>query len=236
MRRTQPVAIGEVKLESVRGWDLIVSPDKLAAYLIPALIPVVEPSPPAEGEPEASPAEPASTPLAEHEPAAPTADPAIPLAEREAIRKEMSVQQITSGILEDALAAFDPPAPVEDIVLIAREALALPGVDADIDITFDLDPHLKPITREDGTIDYHEAAVARFVEDHATLAIRRPPVEGTLGFDVHGQTLPPPPPRIAAWTQCLAPARNSTATPSSPRSPDARSSSRAALRCSPSTK
>lgn len=39
----QPIAIGEVHLESARGWDLIVSPDKLAAYLTPTTVPVVEP-------------------------------------------------------------------------------------------------------------------------------------------------------------------------------------------------
>lgn len=118
---------------------------------------------------------------------------------------EVSVQQITSGILEDALAAFDPPAPLEDIVLIARGAQALPGEDADIDITFDLDPGLKPITREDGTIDYHEAAIARFVGEHAALAIRRPPEEGTVGFDVHGQTLPPPTSRDRILDTMLGP-------------------------------
>ena len=199
-----PVAIGEIHLESARGWELAVSPDKLGAYLVPATVPVVEPPPPDEGEPEAPPTAEA-TPAVDRELEALPAEPVVLLADSEAIRKEMAIQQITSGILEDALAAFDPPAPVHDIVLIARGETALPGQDAEIDITFDLDPDLKPITREDGTIDYHEAATARFVLEHVSLVVRHPPVNGTVGFDVHGQTLPPPLPKDRSLDSMVGP-------------------------------
>ena len=170
----QPVPVGEVPVPAgTTGWFVVVSPDSLAAYLVPA--------PPARPEtPETVVDGPEDAPESEPEPEA------ISNAE---ITARLSELEVKSGVLDEVVASFDPPRVLDAIECVALGVPPVDGRDATVEILIaDQEDHA-PVTLEDGTVDHHATLASRFIEAGAVIATRVPPVDGTAGVDVSGKKI-----------------------------------------------
>ncbi len=111
----------------------------------------------------------------------------------EALRSAISAAGVTYGLQEDVIASFNPPATADQIIAIARGDRPAPGVNGNIEFTFNNQQTQAPIMREDGSVDHH-AAASRSVEAGTVLAVRHAPREGTAGTNVLGRPIPVPTP------------------------------------------
>ena len=163
-----PVRVGEVPIPpDTADWFVVTSPDALAVYLVPA--------PPAKPEIEVG---------------GPEVKPETVPISSEAIAQGLSDFGVTSGVLDDVVASFDPPRLLQTIECVARGVPTIEGSDATIEDGIN-EEHHGPVMREDGNVDHHATLVSRFVEEGAVIAMRVPPVEGTAGLDVLGKPLEP---------------------------------------------
>ena len=197
----QPVCVGEVEAPpgAMDGWFVKLSPDRLAAYAVPAPLPESEaPAPSDPSNAAARPPDGAEGEAGEQReqpvnPATPDEDQAADgLVSADVLRERLEAAGVTSGIIEDVLRDFDPPRPLLDVSCVARGEAPTIGQDASISFAFDRDPQFNPVERQDGSFDYHATAIERFVEAGAVLATRQPPVPGMPGRDVLGRELDPP--------------------------------------------
>ena len=194
----EPVDVGEVEAPpgATDDWVVRLSPDSLAAYVVPAPLPESE----APAHPDASNAAVLPTDGEAGEERKQSANPAAPDEDQPAdgmisvgvLRERLEAAGVTSGIIEDVVQDFDPPRPPLDICCVARGEAPTIGQDARIRFAFETDPQVKPVQRRDGSFDYHATALERFVEAGAVLATHQPPVPGMPGRDVLGRELDPP--------------------------------------------
>ena len=194
----EPVGVGEVEAPpgATDGWFVKLSPDRLAAYAVPAPLPESETPAPSDASNAAAPP-PEGEAREERDqtvnPATPDEDQAADgLVSADVLRDRLEAAGVTSGIIEDVLQDFDPPRPLLDIRCVARGEAPTIGHNARISFAFDRDPQFNPVRRQDGSFDYHATAIERFVEAGAVLATRQPPVPGMPGRDVLGRELGPP--------------------------------------------
>lgn len=162
-----PVLVGEVPVPpDVTGWFVVVSPDVLAAYLVPA--------PPAKSDdPDVA---------------------LLPrLLSSAKISKQLKEFEVNRGVLDDVVASFDPPRVLETIECVALGQPPVEGRDAVVEVLIDDQEDHHPVTREDGSVDHHANVAARFVEGGAVIATREPPGPGTAGVDVSGRPVEPHP-------------------------------------------
>ena len=123
-------------------------------------------------------------------------DPATPpLIAAQWLRDRLAALGIQAGLVEEALASFDPPRELADICCLARGRPPLPGRDGDIALAFDPNPRLVPLERDGGGVDFHAAHQQRAVQADAVLATYQPPQPGQPGLDLAGRAVPPPPVR-----------------------------------------
>ena len=177
----EPALIGEVPVPAdAAGWFVVISPDALAAYLVPAPTSVVADD--AEAAPSAE----------ESADEDSVAGPAQPPASSDAIAKRLRELEVKRGVIDEVVAAFDPPRVVEAIECVALGQPPVGGRNAIIEILVaGGEEEHAPVTRDDGTVDHHATLVSRFVEQGAVIATRVPPVEGTPGIDVSGKPIDP---------------------------------------------
>ena len=183
----EAVQLGEVDAPSdVDGWFLQLSPDSLAAYLVPSPPPPLADTPetveaPARGD-DAGEEDAGEEAVAEPLPAA--------LVDEAALRDRLTVAGVTHGLLDDVLANFQPARVLADICCVARGRPPVSGRDAKIRYTFDCEQKLRPVEGEGGRVDHHSTATDRFVEAGAVLAERQLPKEPASGIDVRGREVP----------------------------------------------
>ena len=183
----EAVQLGEVDAPSdVDGWFIQLSPDSLAAYLVPSPPPPLADTPetveaPARGD-DAGEEDAGEEAVAEPLPAA--------LVDEAALRDRLTVAGVTHGLLDDVLANFQPARVLADICCVARARPPVSGRDAKIRYTFDSEQKLRPVEGEGGRVDHHSTATDRFVEAGAVLAERQPPKEPASGIDVRGREVP----------------------------------------------
>lgn len=167
---------------------IVVSRDAMAAYIVP--------SAPAQRPKTA--AKPPSDPVSP-EAAAPSdgAGATVPegaaaldgLVTTEMLRQLLSSAGVTTGILDDVIDAFGEGQPLTDIRAVAHGIAAVPPVDTTVTHHFDTTAHAAPVEREDGTMDYHAAAVQRFIAAETVLATLTPGSLGVPGTDVYGKSI-----------------------------------------------
>ncbi|MDA1148068.1 MAG: FapA family protein [Chloroflexi bacterium] len=192
----EPVEVGEVLVPAAAvaaDWFVAVSPDRLAAFLVPVDPVEVALEPSAQREaPAVSAAEPApetgADAAAEPEPEPePTPQP-IHFAD---ISSALTAAGVIQGVLSDVLTSFDPSRLLETIECIARGMPAVEGRSGIVRVAIaDREDHA-PVTRDDGTVDHHATLAARFVPAGTVIATREPAVEGLPGVDVYGQSVAP---------------------------------------------
>ena len=204
------VSVGEVEAPPglLRPWFIQVSPDGLAAYVVP-VSPVEGAVPPAEKKTgTAQPSADSHAAMEEDEWAEAEAEVEDDEAPEELVSAvllgEMLAEAgVTTGIQGDVLQSFESPRALTEICCLARGRAATPGRDAEIDFAFDTESSRATVRRDDGRIDYHGAMTELYVEAGEVLAKRRPPVEGEPGMDVRGRAVPPPSVRERALEQIV---------------------------------
>lgn len=110
-----------------------------------------------------------------------------------AIRKQLTEQGVTHGVLSEALAAFVERSELTSIVQVAQGEAAVEGSDARIEraeAVLAASESLEPVKLEDGSVDHHATTAQQFVEAEMVIATRVPPVEGREGQDVLGNPRP----------------------------------------------
>ena len=164
-----PVAmVGEVApprgLEE--NWFIVASPNRLTAYVVPVPTKVTD------------------------DPDAPTV---APMVSATAIRKQLTEQGITRGVLNDALEAFADRSELTEMLQVAQGEAAVEGRDARIEraeaVLLASASH-EPVVREDGSVDHHATTGQQFVEEGTVIATRTPPIEGREGWDIVGNPKP----------------------------------------------
>ncbi|MEE9277256.1 MAG: FapA family protein [Dehalococcoidia bacterium] len=184
-KRGTPVPVAEIELpDDADGACFIrVSPDRMAAYLIPV--------------PQPETLQPETTPALENAGIAPEAPPPPdpPTVTADDIRDQLSQLGIRAGVQEQVLADFAEPTVLTEVLCIARGRLPTQGQDAQIEFAFETDPRAVLTEGADGRVDYHSILGECFVDPGDLLATRRPPVEGKPGIDVYGEIIPPEAPR-----------------------------------------
>ena len=203
----EAVPLGEVDAPSdVDGWFIQLSPDSLAAYLVPSPPPPLADTPetleaPARGDDaseedagdEDAGDEDAGDEDAGDEDAgdeAAAGPPPQSLVDEAALRDRLTAIGVTHGLLDDVLANFQPARVLTDICCVARGRPPVSGRDAKIRYTFDSEPKFRPVEGEGGRVDHRSVATDRFVEAGAVLAERQPPKEPASGIDVCGREVP----------------------------------------------
>ncbi len=207
------VAVGEITVPAESdGWFIAVSPDRLAAYLVPAPPPEEDTTPPetaedddatspADGDADAtSPADADATASNEDDDAT-QADTTI---DRSAIDRKRRELEITTGVLKDVIDSFDPARDLTELCCIARGRAPVEGRHGIITWLLDSEEEDQaPVELEDGSVDHHAMPVKRFVDAGAPLARRTPPVMGADGEDVFGEMIEARPVRDPALDEIV---------------------------------
>ena len=166
---------------------VVVSLDRLAAFVIPVLPPVAPEVPAAEVPVEAGGDGSAGT-MVTSEP--PPPEPVLVTAAT--LRERLVEAGVVSGLLDAVIEAFGDGLVLEEIVCVARGLRAVPGVDALLEYHIESEAPGAPVGVGEGAIDLHALTAHRFVEERTPLVTRRPSVAGAAGYDVRGAVLEPP--------------------------------------------
>ena len=163
---------------------VIVSRDLMAAYLVPTPQPAAARTTSAVAAPDATQADVSAVGGAEH---AETATGRLVSASL--IRELLSSADVNTRLLEDVINPFGEGRVLANICEVAQGiAPALP-VGTTVTYHFETAAHVAPVERDDGKVDYHAAAMQRFVEAEALLATVTPGALGAPGTDVYGKAI-----------------------------------------------
>ncbi|MFZ5966224.1 MAG: DUF342 domain-containing protein [Bacillota bacterium] len=102
------------------------------------------------------------------------------------VLKILEDKKITYGILYDVI---NKELEVQKDIVVARGKLPAPGTDASV-IYLEL-PEMKPTIREDGSTDYYEMNLFRYVKKGDWLGEKVLPGPGEPGMNIKGEVLPP---------------------------------------------
>ncbi len=159
-----PIGVGRVEFpEDREGWLTTISPNRMAAYVIPG----------------------AATPVRSGDPPPPTE------VDAETLRAELRALGIFEGVKDELLDTFSPKGPASEIFMIAEGRRPVPAVNSSVEIAFDTASIAIPVPRADGSVDYHAATTAPSVAIGDILVRKIPPVEGIPGCDVLGNPISP---------------------------------------------
>lgn len=110
-----------------------------------------------------------------------------------ALRDQGVLCMLPEAEIQAALSAFNQNRrPLT--LLVARGRLPIPGENGRMDLLVDPEPEA-PQPGADGSIDFKAFSFFRTVRKGERLARIMPALPGQPGLDVHGQEIPPPPPR-----------------------------------------
>ncbi len=169
---------------------VVMSLDRLAAFIVP----VLPPARPATAAASEAPAEPLAdagdSVVPEPEP-----EPAPALLTAAELRQRLADAGVVAGLLDDVIDAYGDGMVPEEICCVARGVRAVPGVDARLEYHIESEAPGAPVGVGEGAIDLHALSAHRFVVEHTPLVTHWPAIPGTPGFDVRGTVLEPPPVR-----------------------------------------
>lgn len=179
--------VGEVAAPPYDGLPcaVVISPDRLAAYVVPVVLPATSP---------ATIDEPSSPSAGDQVPAEPSSDAtAPPLVTTAQLRSLLAASAVIGGLLDDVINGFGDGAPLADIRCVARGQRPIPGVAARLEYHVDQGAPRPPVSADEhGTVDFHELAVQRFVSAGTPLITKHPMTPGTAGCNVLGVVTEPP--------------------------------------------
>lgn len=117
----------------------------------------------------------------------PGVGPAPSLAD---VHRLLHRERVVHGLVDDAVIGAWLAKPRPGPLVVARGDPGVPGADARVEYTFDLDPLRAGTEREDGTFDFQDRGELPVVTAGTVLATKIPGREGVPGRTVLGTTVP----------------------------------------------
>ena len=108
------------------------------------------------------------------------------------IKSTLRLEGVNKGIDEAAIDAYLANRNYCTDYVLARGEAPKPGVDASIEYFFNTNPNLKPKLNEDGSVDFFTLSAISVVKKGDKLATLTKEIPGEPGFNIVGDTLPPP--------------------------------------------
>lgn len=114
-----------------------------------------------------------------------------PVLDKAAVEKELTQKGVVYGIKGDVLEDL-LQRPRDGKFIIAEGEPPIPPTDETVEITFPLEPDLRPKINPDGSVDFLEINRFPTVDPGAVLAVKNLGSPGEPGRGVDGQPIPPP--------------------------------------------
>ena len=129
-----PAPIGHVQVPpETEGWVVVISSDRLAAYLVPAPVPLAEDEDEDENEAAGGDADEAGD-GDDGDADEPSADPRVTVS---ALERRLGELGIKHGVLREVIEDFDPPRELERILCVAEGVPVIEGRDGQIRLVLD---------------------------------------------------------------------------------------------------
>ncbi|MCL1848118.1 MAG: FapA family protein [Clostridiales bacterium] len=103
----------------------------------------------------------------------------------------LAQNQVAFGVDERALMSLDDNPKYDRDIIVAYGVRPRSGKDAVLTYHVDVDSHMKPIERNDGTVDFKSLGIIRETKKGDVLCSKTQWTPGTPGTDVMGNTIPP---------------------------------------------